>query len=237
MKRCLIWCVLFVTILLTACSGDTVHLSEEEDGAITEYMAGTLLKYNKGYNEKLLYPLEEELQEDDVDEDEDSQENHHTESPQPEEPDEKQPTNNENTGKNVSLTNIYHESDFEISYQGYNLYEDYPDEFSTSFFTLETEEKEKLLVIEFSVKNLTKEEKKINLIQKGIRYQLEMNGSTTYKPMITLLMNDLQYLDISMKGKQKEKAVLVFGVKEDTKVNHLELKVSGGNKTAVVKMK
>lgn len=220
--------VLAVSVLsLTGCA-DIKNLSEEQENEIAEYAAGVLLQNSDKYPYRLITKEEKEV----------------TETPTPtstaaqasDAPQESQPEQTkaapEDSKKEVSLDDLYHLKGVSISYTSYRL----ADKYGSS--QIRAEQGKKLLVAEFSLKNNSGAKKKVKLIdRRKITYQLNVDG-TTYSPQISLLENQLDYLEAAIAKGKSQKAVLVFQVdKNATNASSINLSIEEGNNKTSVKMK
>ena len=225
--------VLAVSVLsLTGCA-DIKNLSEEQENEIAEYAAGVLLQNSDKYPYRLITKKEKEVTE--------------TPTPMPatptsaaaqasDAPQESQPEQTaaapEDSKKEVSLDDLYHLKDVSILYTSYRL----ADKYGSS--QIRAEQGKKLLVAEFSLKNNSGAKKKGKLIdRRKITYQLNVDG-TTYSPQISLLENQLDYLETVIAKGKSQKAVLVFQVdKNATNASSIDLSIEEGNNKTSVKMK
>lgn len=227
--------VLAVSVLsLTGCA-DIKNLSEEQENEIAEYAAGVLLQDSDKYPYRLITKEEKEVTE--------------TPTPMPatptptstaaqasDAPQESQPEQTkaapEDFKKEVSLDDLYHLKGVSISYTSYRL----ADKYGSS--QIRAEQGKKLLVAEFSLKNNSGAKKKVKLIdRRKITYQLNVDG-TTYSPQISLLENQLDYLEAAIAKGKSQKAVLVFQVdKNATNASSINLSIEEGNNKTSVKMK
>ena len=218
--------VLAVSVLsLTGCA-DIKNLSEEQENEIAEYAAGVLLQNSDKYSYRLITKEEKEVTE--------------TPTPMPatptptsaaaqasDAPQESQPEQTaaapEDSKKEVSLDDLY---------TSYRL----ADKYGSS--QIRAEQGKKLLVAEFSLKNNSGAKKKVKLIdRRKITYQLNVDG-TTYSPQISLLENQLDYLEAVIAKGKSQKAVLVFQVdKNATNASSIDLSIEEGNNKTSVKMK
>ena len=223
--------VLAVSVLsLTGCA-DIKNLSEEQENEIAEYAAGVLLQNS----DRLITKEEKEVTE--------------TPTPMPatptptsavaqasDAPQESQPEQTaaapEDSKKEVSLDDLYHLKGVSILYTSYRL----ADKYGSS--QIRAEQGKKLLVAEFSLKNNSGAKKKVKLIdRRKITYQLNVDG-TTYSPQISLLENQLDYLEAVIAKGKSQKAVLVFQVdKNATNASSIDLSIEEGNNKTSVKMK
>ena len=103
---------------------------------------------------------------------------------------------------------------------------------------IRAEQGKKLLVAEFSLKNNSGAKKKVKLIDRRKNaFQLKVDG-TTYSPQISLLENQLDYLEAVIAKGKSQKAVLVFQVdKNATNASSIDLSIEEGNNKTSVKMK
>lgn len=235
-------------IMLTGCT-QLIVLTEEESDILSEYMAETVLKHDKKYKEALIYPEDTtdiaDSETNEVNESEvasDTEGNMEAVSEQANSDDNLTTLDStvaDNTNYMVSDMNLSDElgnGNFEISYSNYKLYDSYPSNSKNNYFSLEASEGRKLLVVSFDIKNLSKKTQRLNLIKSGFEYTLSNDSNVTYNPKLTLLLNDIQYLDIEVpKGKSKE-AVLVFEVLQDMDVSKCNLLVSNQEKNAVINL-
>lgn len=232
MKKYKLLLLLGLSFSLTGCG--VVTLTDQENNGIAEYIAGTLLKYDRKYETNLVE--QEELEEMDTQIDS-------APTPTP-----NSDPNSNNTNKDSSksgndkavnykdLKSVY-ASNIDVIYDGYELCESYPKDASELGYMVDAPLGEKLLVIQFAVKNLKGEEQRVNLLSKNISYQLDMDLDTIYKPLFTGLENDLQYLDVTIPAKGSTDAVLIFQVKDKKKIKNLNVLVTNNDKTAIIKMK
>lgn len=235
MKRLKMIIVLLLSLTLTGCI-QKYTVTDEKSDAYAEYMAGLLLKYDKGYEQSLI--PEQELTEGDQT---DTVAEGNTPTPVPEGTTD---TTGDNTAQSdsaasneASLTEVVGLEGFEVKYTGYKLADTYPEDTDAAGFTLTPRQGYQLLVTEFSVKNTSGKKKELNLIDTNITYQLDINVGTVYKPLLTLLQNDLQYIDITIDKGKSENVLLVFEVSKDTDMSNVNLIVSNNDKSNIIGIK
>lgn len=247
MKKPFMLITLMCVVLLTGCSS-LAKLSEDDSNILTEYMAGAVLKHSDDYTGGLL--TMEEIEDIEAKEEarnkkmEDnnkgiqvstittsSTKNENTTSS----------TKNQNTSssssKVVSLTKAVGNKNFKINYNKYELYDKYVSEDSTSKMTLEAGKNKKLLVLYFGVKNLSNETLKIDLVEEGIDYQVSLNNGNKLEPLLTLLMNDIQYLNLDIAANKTREAVIVFEVDKNVDLSNSVLTVTREEMTSSNKLK
>lgn len=234
-------------IMLASCllfSGCAMEVTTQQSDIISEYMSSTLLKNTKGYEDELYNPddIKEKEQGDVAVDDgeegsEDSLEEENTEdttlevdtdsSKEPDVIEEVQYTFDE-------LIQELGYDDFSVEYAKSTLYDAYPN--INSYYTIEPSKGNSLFVVSFDVTNTSKKSQRLNLMLSQFTYQLHVNGKT-YTPMLTLLSEDLQYIDMEFGSKESKQAVVVFDVEKDIDISETELVVSYGDKSTIIHIK
>lgn len=217
-------------------------LSDSQTGMVAEYMAGILLANDKEYSSSLLNQQEiEEIQEEEKRKEERKQE----EDRDKEESDRNESASstaggNQNSEKqniHYTLAELMGDSNFDIKYTSYKLVNTYPEDESNLVFSLNPREGYQLLVVNFSVENITDTDKTIDLSKSKIQYQLDINVGTVYKPQLALLENNLQYIDMTIEAGATIPAVLIFEVSSDIDMSNINLIISKDSKTEIIKIK
>ncbi len=231
MKRARILIVLLLMFSLTGCIKEYSYTEEQSDSA-AEYMAGKLLEQDKYYHEALL-PIEEASVEPTV-----------AVTPTGA-PIQKADTNLSSTDgtvtsepkKDYTLSEVIGADDFDLQYEGYDITDGYPEETTDSYFTVTPRQGNQLAVVTFRLKNVTSKKKTLNLTKADIQFQLDINVGTVYEPSLSLIENDLQYIDISLKGKEEKQVLLIFEIKKEKEISDINLMVSQGEKSAIIVLK
>jgi predicted small lipoprotein YifL len=239
MKKIILIMVVMLMFTLTGCI-HKYQLSEADTEVAAEYMAGLLLDQDENYKPDLLdreelaagEPVEENTAEDTVIEPTTAPDNGDS-TTQTEE-------NSGATGEaedNFTIAEVIGTKDFDIQYEGYKLCDVYPEDESNAYFSLTPLKGNQLLVASFTVKNITSEKKRLDLRKSEVAYQLDINVGTIYKPLLTLLENNLKYIDITIGAGKKESVLLIFEVSKDIDINNINLIISNGAKTEIIEIK
>lgn len=256
MRKILLFIVVLCGIMLTGCT-QLVELTDQESDMLAEYMAGVVLKSDTDYEDALIYPEEtEEVPEATIDgakailETTDSIEtttSNETSDVIETSIDENtatleyatavKPEQNQETAEFLNLTEEVGNGKFSITYSNYSFYDSYPNDKNNNYFTLEASANRKLLMVSFDIKNLSNKTQSLNLIEANINYQLDCNTGTIYKPMMTLLINDIQYINLDVAAGKTRKAVIVFDVLKDVDISNINLNISNQDKTTNIKIK
>lgn len=216
-------------LFLTGC-GSSASFSEEQTTQMAEYMAKKLLDYDEHYEEKLLEP---EPSEETASVEETVPETTPTPAPVPEseEKDSSKPAGEKDTKSQGSLSEVLGCEGIKIQYKEHEICQTYPKNGMDSYFIVEAGPLHKLVVVEFSLKNTLDKQVKLDAMSKTVSYSLEMED-TSVKPSMTLLSNDLQYLEETFPAGRVMNAVLVFEVPSDSKCKNLTLLAESGDKKA-----
>jgi hypothetical protein len=224
MKRLKILLVFLLSFTLTGCIKEYSY-TDEKSNAIAEYMASLLLKYDKDYDQALI--PDDELNESSQDDAGSTVEDTTSDTEDTSGTSGAEVTQTpSDTNNDYSLIEVLGIDGFDMAYSGYKLADTYPEDADSAGFTLTPRNGYQLLVTEFTVKNISDQKKELNLINSDISYQLDINMSTVYKPLLTLLQNDLQYIDMTIAGGKSEKVLLVFEISKDVDMSNVNLIVS-----------
>lgn len=221
--------------MLTGCAQLT-KLDDKESDKLAEYMAGTVLRYTKNYDEALIYPGEVH---------ETTSANGNTVSNNTDSESEEEIINtqkpaateavNTNIQNNISLEELFKnvgDNKYSVSYTGYESHTSYPND--NQYFTIEPANGNKLMVFSFNIKNTQDKSISINLVDKKINYTLKSSSGKSYMPAVSLLANDIQYLKDTIKVNESFKAVIVFEVPGDAKGEDLSMIIGYSGKSSVI---
>jgi len=209
-------------------------LSNNEIELVAEYIAGTMLKYDKNYEEALVEVegYKEEVKA--VWESQPLSTPTLTTTPTP------TPTvttttsvEAENTASvKSSMDEAIGDNKVEVKYKSYKTYTSFPK--NSKYFSVDAAEGNELIVITFELENQSTKEKVIDLITKDINYQLKISNETLYKPLLTFLTNDIQFLNITLEPNATTEAVLVFEISDKANKDEIDLIITEDNKTAII---
>lgn len=238
--------LLMCVVSLTGCSS-LVKVTDVESNMLTDYMAGVVLKHSDNYADNRLLTMEE-IKEIEAKEKARSiiiaKNNKETQVSTIE----TSSTKNQNASLDskkqnlsdaefVSLTKAVGTSDFKMNYKKYELYDKYVSEDAISNISLEASKNKKLLVLYFDVKNISNKALKIDLVEEGIGYEMSLNNGNKLKPLLTLLMNDIQYLNLDIAANSTTEAVIVFEVDKKVDLSSSTLTVTRKEMTSSIKLK
>ena len=103
--------------------------------------------------------------------------------------------------------------DIFLSYQGYSISSSYPE--SSKSYVINAEKGKKLLVLRFDLFNASDSEKKVNVLEKNILYQIILNGKNLGYTSVTVLPNDLSSYVGTIDSKAHESLVILTEISEE----------------------
>lgn len=248
MKRWKMAAIVLLALPFTGCMKQ-YDIPEAKSDAIAEYMAGTLLQSDSTYKENLI--PEEELglttpDDNIIDGGEGDNitvtptttpipsvtdgvdKNHGTDG----KPDDTPGKTEQNTLSEV----IGHEG-FNVNYYSKKITDRYPENPSNLEFSYNARQGDQILALTFRVENLMKKEEVFNLVKQNISYQLTDDEGNVYQPLFTLLINDMQYIDITVPSGKSKAGILIFEIPKNKMLTKSKLTVSNGDKTVTIELK
>jgi hypothetical protein len=241
MKKLLFLLITICGVMLTGCA-QLIDMNEQESDVLAEYMAGTMLRYDKNYEEALIYPEQTTETTKTADTIEPAEttgnsiaKNNTADQTLDQTTDKTETADMARKVNAVSLDNIFKKAlmnNFSIALKGPEFFESYIDD--NNLFSIEPSKGNKILAVSFNVKNITKVNKKLNLKDYDIMYELTDTKGTVYKPMLTLLDNDIQYINLVIASGKTQKAVIIFDVPKDFNLKDKKLMLSYKDKTTII---
>lgn len=242
MKKFSLLLICIISISLTGCM-KKYPLSEANTNIVAEYMAGMLLKYDKNYSSSLInYRETDEISDTGYKEDrevETVKESEDNENDIVNNEENNNESNNEGNTQDTdyALSEIIGKQDFDIQYTGYRTADALSDNETNSVFSVEAKEGYTFFVAEFSVENKTDRDKVFDLSKSTLKYRLDINNETTYKPQSVLLENNLLFININVKAGEKISAILVFEVPENMDTANIDLNIFNDEMTKTISIK
>ncbi|QHQ62714.1 DUF4352 domain-containing protein [Anaerocolumna sedimenticola] len=250
MRKLLLILITICGVMLTGCA-QLIEINDQESDVLAEYMAGTMLRHDSNYEEALIYQETTDTA-DTTDSADISETGEITEPDETLDPSDKKSNDtgvsssavsqatsdlyaDKQNGSIVSLASLYKEifkDKFSIKYINHKFYSSYPDEYD--FFTLESTKDHKLLAINFNIKNTSTKARTLDLKNNSIKYQLTDKTNAVYNPMMTLLNNDIQYINLDVAAGKTQQAVVMFDVPKNMDISDLKLAITYEDKTTVI---
>jgi len=219
--------VLLVMLTLGGCA-QSVKLTDEETDMFAEYISKEILERDKYYDQGLL-----ELSY--ITEDDDEEETADNTATLPEKKDPAQGTSNkqekapEKTYASATVGEVLSNSSVAVTYRTSNIFNSYPED-GANYFVISSSKGYKLLVLDFDITNTTSKEITYSMLKQDVSYKLIMDNGNEYSPLLTLLVDDLQFVNKKIPAKETEKGVLVFRINQKEVKSKGRLQITSGNK-------
>lgn len=251
MRKSLAYLVLAGALFFTGCS-NSVELTGNESDVLSDYMTSVVLKHAENY-ENNLYTVNEineieaavfarnekfnkAKENSDFLQVSDGKEEVALDKDKVNDivKDKESAINTSEVKNQANITSIIGNKNFNIEYKEYKLMNSYVEDITG--IQVDAREEKQLVVIEFNIKNQGKTTSKLDLVEEDIKYQLQGKGITE-KPILTLLMNDLQYYNMDIEPGKVQQAVILFEVDKKLDVKEVELIVTRDNTTSNINLK
>lgn len=235
------------SMFLTSCA-KMIDLSDKENDVITQHMADVIVEntiYSSLLSESEVMSL---LNTEDTD-----KSNNHKDASIKEQEKKKEIKKNKDTSTTTLLSNqsskkgkdekvevvenIFQGSKNDkltINYKSYKLLDEYSNGVEQSY-TVKANNNNKLLVFYFDIKNLSSKSQKIDLVEEGYEYSMQ-TSTKAIKPLITLLSEDIQYMNMKVEGNATSQAVLVFSVHKDIDLTNGILVITKNGKSSQINL-
>lgn len=221
---------------LTGCNRNgMVELSEEQQTQVAEYAAGLLLKYASNYHsrlvdsdEELILLAEKRAYKEELRAKADAMKQQETQEEQTAEPSDTQSGETVDLpgspASNITIEDLLDTVSVTITYSGYELLDSYPEEGEDSYvFAMDATQGNKLLVMHFTMANVTAEPAEVDIAPAGCKFLCKVNDEGCHSVLTTMLLNDLAAYKGTLEAGASQELVLVLEVPEDTQVQSLEL--------------
>lgn len=222
---------------LTGCAS-VPTLSEDQNNAMAEYMADSLLMHDKNYSNSIKLNSEVE-----------------NATPQPSVQPTVAPSPNvsntpaevQNSGKTseipqttetpeqtyVSLSDVLQIPGFKVKFDGYK----FNTNISTKDSNISSKAGKKLFVVKMKFKNNTSSVKKIDMTKNHSQYVLSVDGKQMDSPLLTIADEDIHFIKKKIPAKKSLNAILVFEIPSKTKMKNVVLEVTNKDSVAQLKIK
>ena len=207
-KLYIVLTTLIVSLGITGCGSTIPEMTEEQTELVSEYAAGLILKYDKGYSNRLVDtsvpPVAEETANQSVTETATEEATQSTENTAAQAAD--------GVDVQADMASFLGAEGVTIDYSGYELCDTYPDaeDGSDLFFTMDATEGYQLMVLKFNMVNTSGADETIDLLSKNVRYRVILNGASPKNALTTMLLNDMStYNDVVTAGATQEVVIVI----------------------------
>ncbi len=242
-KKNLISGLMISVVCMTCFSGcqklQRIEIEEEKEDLLVEYAANAVLKNDKRFNNKALqsesttprqtttYVVETAKQEETTTVAKQNGSNSGSSA-----------SDNQETAK-LTLNQLFSLNGIKVTYLGKSVTDSYPKDDSNTMSGVTAADGKKLVVLRFKLKNTTDKAKTVNMLEKKLNYQLQLNGDEAqYARIPALLLDSLNTFHGEIKaGKSKELVLIYEFNKKSTKdISKMELTISGGANDGTIEL-
>ncbi|MBO5472832.1 MAG: hypothetical protein J6A08_03470 [Lachnospiraceae bacterium] len=230
-------CGVGIACILTGCGKTMPELTEEENQIITEYAVGLLLKYDKSHNSRLVdtsaYDLTEDAEE--PEQTEELPEEEQLASDTAESTEVIDVSQDEETLP-ASIETYYDIPDVAFQYTGYELTSSYPSETEGEdlFFAMNATEGAELLVLKFMAVNTSGNDTQLDMLDRGARFRVSVNGEKSTGVLTTMLLNDMQTYDAVLPAGSSVELISIVEVPQGTNIESLALILRGNDESVTM---
>lgn len=228
--------LLTASVFFAGCSNAIPEMDEDTKALVVEYAAGIVEKYDQNYvvklkevseTEDVILPAEETAEASDADSFASAPE---TNIPDTENGDVYDESFAQEAEKTIpeSLEEFLQTEGVSFRYEGYETTSFYPNNGEELYFVMNATEGSKLLVLHFTVRNDSQEEKQIDLIHSGTRFKIEVNGEMK-NALTTMLLNDMCNYQNTLAAGESDSLVLVCEIPEEQSDSILSLSLTMKN--------
>lgn len=216
---------------MTGCAENQIpDMTQEEIRAVGEYIAITMMKYDRNHKSRLMELSEDILLPPDKEQ-----------TTEPEEPSGMGPVEDTPVidggesgtvpGSSYSIEEVLEFPEgMAVAFQDYSLCGYYPENGEEAAFTLEASRGNRIMVLRFQVVNSSAEERIINLLALEPDFRITVNGEYTRRPLpLAMLPNDLSVLSETLAAGESMEAVLLIEVKEEMAENITSIRLDVEN--------
>lgn len=242
--------------ILTGCGNTIPEMTPEQQELVVEYAVGTVLKYDRNYEKRLLTvaeldaidkqdpepDMEQEfteplpIQEQDAGQDESAGQSALSGEMEGQEAD--LPIEADST-EVVSIEDFLQTESLAFRYQGFETVDRYPEigEEEELFFAMSATPGQKLLIVRFQVENEGTTDEVLDMNQLGTRFRIAVDGEEK-NALTTMLLNDLSYYSGTIAAGESQELVLVCEVPEEkaSAISKLELIMKNVENTATISL-
>lgn len=211
--------ILLLTIL-TGCGSKLPEMTYEQQEAIVDYAASTVMKYMRDNNSRLVDLSLYDNVETTIEE---------TETVGMDPVIDTETIDISEDGNQLSILEVLHLSDIELQFTDYKVLDTYPSEESDNpYFTLDASKGKKLLVLSFTLQNLLQDNKDVDLISVAPSFYVTINDSIKKNVLSTMLLDDLGTYRGELPALGEVNLVLIVELEEEntTAIDQMKLTVS-----------
>ena len=238
--------ILLSAIFAAGCGNEIPELNEQEQELVVEYAVGTLLKYDKNYETKLVeLTLDQELEdaetavtkEEKKNDDQVNKEDDASISDQEDSMSDVTVIDNTQPQVDATIESFLKLDNIKFTYTGYETDDFYPEQSDEYYFIINATEGNKLLVLKFAAENFSGMETELNIAQSETRFKIVINGEEK-NALTTMLLNDMVYYQGVLAPGENKELVLICEIADEQveMISSLELILKSVDEIATISL-
>lgn len=231
--------LVIMAMALTGCGSAIPEMTKEQEDMVVDYAVATLLKYDINHSEKLvkLASVEEALGEQELVEPESEQpveEHSEQEMDVVKEMDEAGTENSEGS-QDISVEELLGIPNVSLQCFGYEIDDIYPPNSEEIHFVMNAAEGSQLLVVKFTLQNLSSTEQTVSIQPGSVRIKMLLNGKEK-NALTTMLLNDLASYQGTLEAGESVELVVIgeYKTEELQEIEKLDLKIKANESEAMI---
>lgn len=221
MKRRAI-CIAAILLLVTfsGCGSKLPQMTYEQEQTIVEYAASAVLQHMEDYNSRLVDLSLYENLETEPDE---------TESVGMDPVADTDAIDVSSEDKQLSIGEVLSLSDLDLQYGSFEVLDTYPnDETENPYFTLDASNGKKLLVLHFTLQNMSEEDKEVDILSVAPQFIVTINDNIRKNALSTMLLEDISTYAGLLTASENQNLVMIVEIEEETaaSIENMNLTVS-----------
>ncbi|HKM34103.1 MAG TPA: hypothetical protein VJY54_05110 [Lachnospiraceae bacterium] len=211
---------ILLLVVFSGCGSKLPQMTYEQEKAIVEYAASTVMQRMEDYNSRLVdLSLYDSLET---------------------EPEETEPVGMDliadtqtidvsSEESQLSIEEVLSLSDIDFQYGSYEVSDTYPNEETKNpYFTLDASNRKKLLILHFTLQNLAEEDKEVNIFSMTPQFIVTINDDKRKSALSTILLDDISTYVGELSASAQKNLFLIVEIEEETaaSIENIKLTVS-----------
>ena len=243
-RFCFLFLICIFIFTMTGCGNEIPEMSEEESAMVSNYAATLLLKYDSGYQTKLLnqeqLEQEEQMQKQ-IQEEAQRLAALEAEKEAKQEEEQAKESEGQSSVENVTYVNpaeFLGLDGISISYNGVEYLDQYPKDGEDLYFATTATEGCKLAVVHLGLSNQTSEVRSADVFSTNARFKVSFNDGDYHNIMSTLFSEDFSVFNGELQPGESVDTVLLMELKDEdcVDVNALNLYIKCNDQTIKTKL-
>lgn len=244
-RFCFLFLICIFIFTMTGCGNEIPEMSEEESAMVSNYAATLLLKYDSGYQTKLLnqeqLEQEEQMQKQIQEEAQRLAALEAEKEAKKQEEEQAKESEGQSSVENVTYVNpaeFLGLDGISISYNGVEYLDQYPKDGEDLYFATTATEGCKLAVVHLGLSNQTSEVRNADVFSTNARFKVSFNDGDYHSIMSTLFTEDFSVFNGEIQPGESVDTVLLMELKEEdcVDVNALNLYIKCNDQTLKTKL-